>query len=266
MRKRVNKPELFLASCAAVLIGLGGCASRVEKQRELQWRQAYQQQAEQLQVAGPVLGYKAGLSTKQSRQRFHSDRAVAGNLYRLHDQSQPLNADGFLKPMIEVELAFRLKRAVEKPIGSIAKLQDLVAEVAPALELPDIGLVKNRPPSPQDIVRSNIAAHTAVIGAPMPLNLACLENIDSRLWQSGDLLVEANSQSLEGGTWQALLRLINNRIDNGWPIQPQHWLLTGALSAMRPLQGEEYVADFHCAGQPLGRVQLLVMASQGARQ
>ncbi len=238
------------------------CASSAEKELEAQWRSTYQQQVQILEKLGEAKAYKAGLSSQSSRERFGSDRAIAGNLYRLQDSLVPIAVASFLKPMLEVELAFRLDRVVSEPVSDVEELQRLVAEVAPALEIPDLGLIKVRPPSPQDLVASNIAAHSFALGRSMQMDWACLDQLQTRLWHNGELLAQSSSDELEGGVWQALLTLVNNRVQHGWAVTPDHWLLTGALGGMHSLTPEEYVADFSCAGQLVGRAQLLVSSGR----
>jgi hypothetical protein len=51
-----------------------------------------------------------------------------------------------------------------------------------------------------------------------------------------------------------LLNLINDRIEQGWVIYPDQWLLTGALGQMLPLEKGRYYVSFG----DLGELSLLI--------
>ncbi len=238
---------------------LSGCAGPAEQASDLPWQQAYRQQFHEQAARGTPAGFKAGLTTRQTQQKFASDRAVAGVLWNALEPGAPVSLAGFTKPMIELELAFRLREPVTKPLDNIAQLQGLVEEVAPAFELPDLGLLKHVPPSATDIVRDNVAAHSFVVGKAMTIPLETLDALSVRLWHNGQLLVEAPTSSLLGGPWQTLLELINNRVAYGWTIEPHQWLLSGAIGGMRPLEPEDYVGEVLWGGDVVvGRAQLFL--------
>ncbi|MBD2859585.1 hypothetical protein IB286_11265 [Spongiibacter sp. KMU-158] len=246
-------------SCAFALL-LSACASPAENEQESRWYSSYQRQTHALSAEGQPKGYKAGLTSAASREQFGSDRALAGNLYRQLPEGGTVSVAGYVKPMLEMELAFRLNQVVTKPISRVDDLLPLIAAVAPAFELPDLGLLKKRPPSPFDIVEANVAAHSFVVGRAMNVNAQCIETIQARLWHNGQLQKSASVTELEGGVWMVLLNLINNRIAQGWEITTDQWLLSGALGGMQALAPQEYVADFRCFGEFAGRIQLLVEA------
>lgn len=256
-RAQIFKGSLWRVGILTLL--LSGCAGPADVASELPWQRSYQQQFDEQSIRGTPLGFKAGLTTRETQQKFASDRAVAGVLWTALEVGAPVSLAGFAKPMIELELAFRLREPVTQPLDSIAQLKGLVAEVAPAFELPDLGRLRHTPPSATGIVRDNVAAHSFVVAKSMTIPLEMLDALSVRLWHNGQLVVEAPTSSLLGGPWQTLLELINNRVAYGWTIEPGQWLLSGALGGMHSLEPEEYVGEVLWGGEVVvGRAQLLV--------
>jgi 2-keto-4-pentenoate hydratase len=231
--------------------------------KALQWRGAYQSQKLSLdkKLGGRVPeGFKAGLTSCASQQQFHSDRAIMGVLLpgANLDSTQAVNLTHFKRGMIEVELAFRLKQPIKHAVADVASLKKLVADVAPAAELPDLGFKSIGMPSVFEIVRANAAAHSFVVGEPVAIGSVDIDAITVGLHHNDQIVFSAQSNSLaSGGQWPMLLELINDRVAQGWVIYPDQWLLTGALGQMLPLQAGRYYASF---GE-LGVLSLLVEAN-----
>jgi 2-keto-4-pentenoate hydratase len=212
---------------------------------ETDWQNAYLAQREALTIKAVPDGFKAGLTSIPAQQKFQSDRAVYGVLpagSRLDSQAL-VHLSVFGRGMIELELAFRLKRAVITPIADISSLKLLVADIAPALELPDLGFLAGKKSGVLDVVRGNVAAHSFVVGQAQPLLDLDPNTLDVVLRRDDKVVVSASSGELAGGQWQNLLDLINDSVQRGWIIQPDQWLLTGAIGGMKPLQPGRYEAS-----------------------
>jgi len=257
----LNKMVLAVAllSCSVVGFAQSGDEDSVESLKKLQWRGAYQSQKLSLdkKLGGRLPeGYKAGLTSLASQQQFRSDRPIMGVLLPgAHlDSSQAIKLSDFKKGMFEVELAYRLKRAIRHPVTDVASLKKLVAVVAPAAELPDLGFKAQGMPTVFEIVRANVAARSFVVGTPVAADSVDVEAITVGLHIDDQPVFSAQSGSLIGGQWQMLLNLINDRIEQGWVIYPDQWLLTGALGQMLPLEKGRYYVSFG----DLGELSLLI--------
>lgn len=230
--------------------------------KALQWRGAYQSQKLSLdkKLGGRLPeGFKAGLTSLASQQQFRSDRVIMGALLpgANLDATQAINLTNFKKGMIEVELAFQLKRPVKHAVADVATLKKLVDVVAPAAELPDLGFKAQGVPTVFEIVRANVAAHSFVVGEPVAIESLDIDAITVGLHIDDQPIFSAQSNSLIGGQWQMLLNLINERVEQGWVIYPDQWLLTGALGQILPLEKGRYYVSF---GE-LGELSLLVEAN-----
>lgn len=225
-----------------------------------QWQQAYSDQHETLlkRLDGRTpAGFKAGLTSGAAQQKFNSDRAVYGVLLAGSQQAsgKPVQISHFGRGMIELEVAFRLKRRVTEAIADIATLKSVVAEIAPAFELPDLALLTQPSDGILGIVRANVAAHSFVVGDAVALNellgkpMADIDAMAVKLHSNGDLVLVASSGDMHGGQWQNLMNLINDRIAHGWVIEPEQWLLTGAIGKMLPLDTGRYEAKIDGLGE-----------------
>jgi 2-keto-4-pentenoate hydratase len=218
-----------------------------------QWQQAYSDQnailLNRLEGRTPA-GFKAGLTSAAAQQKFKSDRAVFGVLLAGSQLAglKPIQMSHFGRGMVELEVGFRLSRAVTTPIADIVTLKSLVAVIAPAFELPDLALLTTPSDGVLGIVRANVAAHSFVVGEAIVFGEslgkpgADIDAMAVKLHRDGDLVLSASSGDILGGQWQNLLALINDRVAEGWVIQPDQWLLTGAIGQMLPLQAGRYEA------------------------
>ena len=239
----MSKPNWQIAiRClvASFLLILAGLASAAELDN---FDQAYRdQRAAQLQLlAGePPSGFKAGLTSVSSRETFGSDRSVAGVVRQVSRSGSTLSLGDFGKGRVEVELAYQLAEPISEPVANEAALRAKVARVAPALEFPDLALLGAKPESVLAIVRGNVAAHSAVLGAATELVELEPNELTARLFRDDERVSTSRASAVIGGQWQALLSLINTLVAAGWTLYPDQWLLTGALDGMHPLQAGRY--------------------------
>ncbi len=221
---------------AALLLSVGAVA-------EDNWAAAYAEQNAVFvaRYAHAPAGFKAGLTSRAAQQRFGSDRPVYGSFAPAAQlpNAGSLSLREFSRGMVELELAFQLRREIHAPLADVAELRREVARVALAIELPDLGQLPAGADALQ-IVRSNVAARYFVVGDSVALDDRDIDQLAMRLFHRDALLAEGRSGELEGGQWQALLALINQRLAMGWRLSAEQWLLTGAIGGMRPLQAGEY--------------------------
>lgn len=224
---------------------------------ELTWPQAYVEQNVRFIAAqqGPPSAFKAGLSNASSQRRFDSDRTVYGSLPAGAQRAtgERIVLSDFTRGMVELELAFQLNQVVDKPITSVAELRSTTRRVAIALELPDLALLPSTP-SAQEIVSANVASKYYVIGNGADPEGLDLDGLPLRLFHDASMIAQSYGGGVDGGQWQALLALINQRLAMGWRITPEQWLLTGALGGMNVLKPGYY----HAESAALGGVAITV--------
>lgn len=227
------------------------------QQANLALHEAYALQTEavkQVLAKARPAGFKAGLTTKASQQKFSAHGPVAGVLWPgLGSGAQkPVDIDlsYFRKPMLELELGYRFHTAIDKPLADVSELQLFLKEIVPVVELPDLGF--DGKPSVEDIVAANVASAMYVEGRALPYRGQVVNSLRVALRQGPRVLASGEASTVMKDQWQALLWLVNQSIAQGWTIYPDQLLITGAIGPMVPVKPGAYSADFG----PLGLIQL----------
>lgn len=194
-------------------------------------------------------GFKAALTAPAAQQQYGIDQPIAGVLppgseIAATEDGYRLLLKGFRQPVVEVELAYRLTRRVNAPLPDVAALQAIVAEIAPAIELPDLATAGRGAPNALDLIATNAGARRVIVGPGRAPRLNDPNRIRVDLYREGEPLNTGAGRSVQGDQWQALLWLVNRTVASGWAIEPAQWLLTGAIGQAVPLQTGIYVADY----------------------
>lgn len=196
-----------------------------------------------------VVGYKAGLTTAAARQQLGATEPVAGvllpgsEIVGTEDGYQVL-LKSFRKPLIEVELGYRLTRRVNAPLPDVAALKEIVGEIAPVIELADLATAGSAAPSSLDLIATNIGAKRVIVGPGRAPSLTDPNRIHVDVYREGEPVSTGDSHEVLGDQWQALLWLVNRTVATGWAVEPGQLLITGAIGAATPLQTGLYVADY----------------------
>lgn len=194
------------------------------------------------------LGFKAALTSPAAQQRFAATRPVAGVLLpdseiRATEDGYRLLQKSFRQGVIEVELGYRLTHRVNAPLADVATLKALVGEIAPVIELPDMATAGGKP-NAFDLIAGNVGARRVIIGPGRAPSLTEPNRIQVDLYREGEPVSRGDARGVQGDQWQALLWLVNRTVASGWAIEPQQWLITGAIGQAAPLQAGLYVADY----------------------
>ncbi|MFT5577173.1 MAG: 2-keto-4-pentenoate hydratase [Bermanella sp.] len=220
-----------------------------------------QQRSAVLQALGEhsPSGFKAGLTTTASQQRFSLNEPIAGVLWPdspIVYQGSPaiIRLSQYRRPMLEVELAFRVNALIPEPLADVSEVRHVISEVMPAIELPDLGFESAVGVTGEAVVAANAGARYFLIGAARPVAQVDVNAIRATLSFNGTFQQRAEATQVMGSQWRALYWLINKMVGEGWVIQPGQILLTGAMGEMLPLQEGVYQASF--AG--LGEISLQV--------
>lgn len=206
-------------------------------------------------------GFKAGLTSKHGQQQFSLSEPVAGVL--LSNSQLMAGADGdyvlavkaFRKPMLELEIGFRLAEGISRPIRDAELLKDLVGDILPVIELLDLGFADMQSLLASDIIANNIAARTYIAGLPPAKVPYDINRLRIALYRDEQLILAGMGSDAMGDQWQALMWLVNQTLANGWEIRPGQIFITGALGKMLPALPGSYRADFSGLGQIEWRIQ-----------
>lgn len=119
---------------------------------------------------GPVVGYKAALTSAQAQQRFGLNAPVYGFLLRdmlLASASRLHRPNGALAPMIEADLVVRVGSAAINDAASAREVLAALDAVFPFIELPALPFA-GAADAPA-FVAANAGAWRGVLGAPLAL-------------------------------------------------------------------------------------------------
>lgn len=214
----------------------------VEKAYDLQ-----RKMAEALVKKGHAIsGFKAGLTAKPVQKKFGVDSALLGPLFKTgeHPAGNVVDRKAFVKPFLETEIGYFLAAKVDKPVKDVASLKKLVKEVCPVIELPDLryGDLKNL--KGPDIVSDGVASAKYIVGKRVPSDKVDVASTKVALTLEGKPVFEGKASDALGDQWKALLWLVNGVVKQGWAIEPDQILITGALGKMIPAKPGTYEAKF----------------------
>ena len=155
-----------------------------------------------------------------------------------------------LKPMIELEFAFKLQHEVNEPI-SAANLLHYVGQVSAALEIPDLSFQQ---PTflGVDIIANNVLAHRFISPQWQSLNPALLASLDQQslhLSCAGEQVAKGQGNKALGSQQQALVWMLNHLRQQQFALPKGTVLLSGNLITMTPAKPCVYRADFSAMGQ-----------------
>ena len=118
-----------------------------------------------------AVGHKIGLTSRAMQVSSQIDEPDFGTLFdeMVHEGGRPIRAERFIKPRVEVELAFLLRGTLEGPDVSISDVYNATDRVTPALEIIDARIeqfdrVSGAPRKVFDTISDNAASAGIVLG------------------------------------------------------------------------------------------------------
>jgi 2-keto-4-pentenoate hydratase len=205
-------------------------------------------------------GYKAGFTNSLSQKKWGLSGPVAGVLFSEGKKLGPARVDlgAFQKLMLEIEIGFQIKKGITQKVRSIEDLIPYIESVLPVIELPDLKFNSLKSLTAVDLVATNIASAMWLVGKSSPIStFQALGGFAVSLSINGETIDSGNSSNAMGNPLDALLWLVNDRIDSGWPIKAGQILITGTLGKINAAKAGCYVGDYGA----LGRVELEVYDS-----
>lgn len=190
-----------------------------------------------------LYGFKAGLTSQKTQTTFGVTEPLGGLLLESM-QLKPrdtLQKVTMLRPLIELELGFRLKEYLSGTIPSIDSLKKCIDSVFIHVEIPDNAFSDIRQPNARDLVAGNIGASRFIADANgFAVADQNWNSLELNLTQNGEIVSSALSSEPLGNQWEAALWLANNFISKGYVLGKGQHLLTGAIGEVVPAKVGEY--------------------------
>lgn len=213
--------------------------------------QAYAVQAAVVKDAygNAVAGYKAGLTSPTTQQRFHVNQPVLG----------VLPASGRLSSGATLAMVPGLKIEVE--IGFLVGEGDRPAAMFPAIELPRLDYADMKQVTLADIVATNVSAYEFVAGPTSPPDPNA-RSLEVSLDKDGKELFSALGSDALGDPLQSYAWTVNKIRSLGYELKPGMIVITGALGRVTDAEPGAYVAHYG----PLGELKIRIEGNDDALQ
>ncbi|BBD41119.1 2-oxo-hepta-3-ene-1,7-dioate hydratase (plasmid) [Aminobacter sp. Y103A] len=191
-------------------------------------------------------GYKIGLTWHSTQIACNLTEPIRGRILKdaVFDSGSKIPAARFVKPHIEVELAFVMRRDLDRPGATIDEVLQATDYIVPALELVDHRM------APPRIVADTVADNSAFAAIVLSDRRFRPENIDVR-WVGAALsrngIVEETGVSAIGMGHPAacVAWLANALVDASAYLRKGDIVMSGAFArAVAVAEGDQIEADF----------------------
>jgi 2-keto-4-pentenoate hydratase len=170
---------------------------------------------------GPVVGYKAGLTSKPAQDRFKVSEPVQGVLYRdmMLENGAELPAGWGTRPVFESDLILVVGDAAINQATTVTEAMAHISTVHPFMELPDLTLAKGEPITGVTLTAMGVGPRLGVLGAGIPVtNPAEMEQALADMQvtlraANGEVLVEVPGKAVMGHPVNSVLWLMSKGIE-----------------------------------------------------
>ncbi|HEX5379580.1 MAG TPA: fumarylacetoacetate hydrolase family protein [Phenylobacterium sp.] len=204
--------------------------------------------ARRVAAGARIKGYKVGLTSKAMQDMAGSTEpdfsAMTDDLFIPEDT--PIPASRFFDPMIEIEIAFVMKHALEGP--GILPMDVIRATdfVVPAIEIVDFRVARAPGMNIIDTVADLAACGGVVLGAnPRRLDAIDVRRVRGAIVRNGVVEQEGEASAVLGNPVTSVAWLANKLGEFGVSFQPGQVILTGSFVRAIPVKaGDEIVCRF----------------------
>jgi len=191
---------------------------------------------------GPVIGFKAALTSRPAQQRFGTRAPILGILLAgmIRRQGEPLPSVLGAIPVIEADLMVRVGDPSLVRAETRAQALAGLDAVFPFLEIPDLTYAPGLELSAPALIAINAGARSGVLGAPIALDgtgdwVGRLAEFRVSLSRDAELLGEGTGAALLGHPLDAVLWLCEALRAEGIRLERGQLLSLGSLTRPFPL-------------------------------
>ncbi|WP_226581009.1 2-keto-4-pentenoate hydratase [Acuticoccus sediminis] len=185
---------------------------------------------------GPVIGYKAGLTSAAAQERFGVDEPVLGTLLEkmMLPSGATVPASFGARPLFEADLLLVVGDAGINEAKTPEEVLAHLSSVRPFIELPDLMLAEGEPLDGATITAMNVGARMGVVGDDIPVDDAMLDTLKTMTVTvtdaDGTMLAEAKGESVLGNPLNSALWLM----EKGLTFEPGQVISVGSIGPLLP--------------------------------
>ncbi len=227
---------------------------------ELDLAAGYAVQRELRAAAGPLAGWKLGVTSRAKQAQVGVDSPVYGFLAAADALvvGTPLDAAALIQPRCEPEIAFVLDRDLAGPDVTADEVLAATAGVAVGIEVLD-SRYRDYRFTMADVVADNASAGRFVIGATVPVAGVDLRRVGVILERNGEVVGTAAGAAVLGHPAEAVAWLVRALAETGEGLAAGQIVLSGGLTAAVPVApGDVVVASI----DRLGTLELPVLGGR----
>ena len=216
----------------------------------------YAIQALAREAAGPLAGWKLGVTSRAKQAQVGIDSPVRGFLAGANalDLGEPLASGELIQPRAEPEIVFIMSRDLSGPDVTGADVLTATASVATGIEILDSRYLDYRFTMP-DVIADNTSAGRFLVGSPVPLDGIDLRLVGVVLEHNGEVVATAAGAAALGHPAAAVAWLVRSLAAAGEGLLAGQVVLSGGLTAAVPVRPRDVVV---ASIDRLGSVELAV--------
>ena len=216
----------------------------------------YAIQALARQAAGPLAGWKLGVTSRAKQAQVGIDSPVRGFLASANalDLGEPLPSGELIQPRAEPEIVFIMGKDLSGPEVTGADVLTATASVATGIEILDSRYLDYRFTMP-DVIADNTSAGRFLVGSPVPLDGIDLRLVGVVLEHNGEVVATAAGAAALGHPAAAVAWLVRSLAAAGEGLLAGQVVLSGGLTAAVPVRPRDVVV---ASIDRLGSVELAV--------
>ena len=197
-----------------------------------------------------VAGFKAGATAPAPQKAFGLTEPITGVLFQSgrREPGATVRQSDFRALMLEVELGFRVGKAIREAPADAETLREHIDACMPMVELAEIPYGSAKFTGP-DLIAGNSASCAFIAGSEPDWRGVDINAVNVGFSRGGELLHEAPASDVMGDQWQALNWLVGRIVEQGYVLEPGQLLMTGSIGAAHPGKPGSYLADFGAFGQ-----------------
>jgi 2-oxo-hept-3-ene-1,7-dioate hydratase len=200
---------------------------------------------------GPVIGYKAGLTSTPAQERFGVSEPVRGLLYRdmmLLDGAVVPAAFG-ARPLFESDMILVVGNNAINQATTTQEVMAQVSAIHPFIELPDLTLAPDQPITAVTLTAMGVGPKLGVLGAaidPSGLHDALAEMTVTITASDGEVLAKAPGAAVLGHPANSVLWLMSK----GVVMKPGDLISVGSFGPLLPPAKAKGTATVTYSGLP----------------